>query len=158
MTFVNKMLQCSPFFNERIWIIRFFQTHCQLPKFKMRDIPFNPPTPPPPPPTTTTTTTHTPHHHQHHHSHTPAPTHHPLVNVQGLVDSASLKNDENINNVCNSGGYTWLKTFGGLHIIDFTSCASNHTLPTFVIYCSRNVFIHLRQNNYIVLYDHKLYW
>ena len=33
--FVNKMLQRNQFLNERIWIIRYFQTHCQLSKLRI---------------------------------------------------------------------------------------------------------------------------
>ena len=38
--FVDKMLQRNSFLNDRIWIIRYFQNHCQLLKLAIRDMPF----------------------------------------------------------------------------------------------------------------------
>ena len=36
----DRVFQHSIFLNKRIWIIRYFQTHCQLSKFPIRDMPF----------------------------------------------------------------------------------------------------------------------
>ena len=38
--FFDKVFQHNIFLNKRIWIIRYFQTHCQLSKFPIRDMPF----------------------------------------------------------------------------------------------------------------------
>ena len=38
--FFDSVFQHNIFLNKRIWIIRYFQTHCQLSKFPIRDMPF----------------------------------------------------------------------------------------------------------------------
>ena len=38
--FFDRVFQHNIFLNKRIWIIRYFLTHCQLSKFPIRDMPF----------------------------------------------------------------------------------------------------------------------
>ena len=40
INFINKMLQYNQFLNERIWIVKSFQTRCQLSKLIIRHILF----------------------------------------------------------------------------------------------------------------------
>ena len=81
--FVDRLYQGNQILNDRIWTIRYFQTHNLLSKFALRNMPFK-----------TSFTS--------------------LVNMQGLTDSASLKESIKITAV-KVGAITDLKLLGGVY-------------------------------------------